>query len=74
MTHKQKLSHGPLIIIIIIMYDRHVKKLTKQVLPLVETMTGCVCRRSVSGKLIIIVNTEPNVVPIHNVGSNVVGS
>lgn len=43
-------------------------------LPLVETTTGCVCLSSASGRLIIIVSTEPSVVPIHSVGSSVVGS
>lgn len=43
-------------------------------LPLVETTTGCVCLSSASGRLIIMVSTEPSVVPIHSVGSSVVGS
>lgn len=38
------------------------------------TMTGWVCLSSGSGRLIIIVSTEPCVVPIHSVGSSVVGS
>lgn len=39
-----------------------------------ETTTGCVWRWSGSGRLIIMVSTEPSDVPIHSVGSSVVGS
>lgn len=37
-------------------------------------MTGCVCRESGSGRLTIMVSTEPSVVPIHSVGTSAVGS
>lgn len=50
------------------------KRINEKGLPVVEITTGCVCLRSASGRLIIIVRTEPRVVPTHNVGRSVVGS
>lgn len=38
------------------------------------TTTGCVCLCSASGRLIIMVSTEPSVVPIQSVGISAVGS
>lgn len=43
-------------------------------IPNIDTTTGCAFRTSASGKVIDTVNTEPKLVPTHNVGSNVVGS
>lgn len=42
--------------------------------PHIETMYGCVVRFSKSGGCRGTVNTEPKLVPIHNVGTGVVGS
>lgn len=46
----------------------------KIVTPTRDTATGCEERLSGSGGLIIIVNTDPRLVPTHNVGINIVGS
>lgn len=42
--------------------------------PNIETTTGCDFRSSESGNVIDTVNTDPKLVPTHNVGSNDVGS
>lgn len=44
------------------------------VIPNMDMATGCEERLSASGGLIIIVKTDPRLVPTHRVGVNTVGS
>lgn len=46
----------------------------KIVAPTKDTTTGCEERLSASGGVIIIVKTDPRLVPTHNVGISTVGS
>lgn len=42
--------------------------------PIIDTITGCACRVSTSGRFIITVKTDPKLVPTHRVGRSVEGS